>query len=183
MTARLYCETPRLLLRSWQDADREPFAAMSADADVMRHLGGVLDPAASDAVIDRLAAVEAAQGQTFWAIEHKADGALLGFCGLRRGGHDGTPVTDELEIGWRLRREAWGQGFALEAAQATIAWGWANRTDSRIAAWTVPANTASWGLMLRLGMQHRPDLDFDHPAFAPDHPLSRHVVYTVQRPA
>ena len=88
----------------------------------------------------------------------------------------------ELEIGWRLRRDAWGQGFAREAAAASLSWGWANFADHRIAAWTVPANIGSWGLMLRLGMVHRPELDFNHPRFAPDHPLYRHLVYTIDRP-
>lgn len=156
---------------------------MAADADVMQHLGGTMDRAQSDAVIARLSSCEAEQGLTFWAIERKSDASLLGFCGLRRGGHAGTRVPDELEIGWRLARHAWGQGYAREAAAATLAWGWANRPDARIAAWTVPANSASWGLMLRLGMIHRPELDFDHPAFAPGHPLCRHLVYTIERPA
>ncbi len=180
--AEFHLETDRLILREWRSADRVPFAAMSQDPEVMRHLGGVIDRAASDAVIDRLCAVQAEQGQTFWAIERRSDTMLLGFCGLRRGGHAGTPVPDELEIGWRLARHAWGHGYAREAAQACLDWGWAARDDARIAAWTVPANTASWGLMLRLGMVHRPELDFDHPQFAPGHRLCRHLVYTIERP-
>lgn len=175
-------ETSRLLLRPWQNRDREPFAAMGRDPEVMAHLDGVIDRAASDALIDRLAAEAAEHGTTMWAVERKADGAFLGFCGLRRGGHPGTAVPDELEIGWRLRRDAWGQGYAREAAEASLAWGWANRVDARIAAWTVAANTASWGLMLRLGMTHRPELDFDHPRFEDGHPLRRHIVYTIARP-
>jgi RimJ/RimL family protein N-acetyltransferase len=176
-------DTERLILRPWREADRAPFAAMSADPEVMRHLGGVIDRAASDAVVDRLMACQAREGQCFWAIERRVDRALLGFCGLRRGGHQGTPVPDELEIGWRLARFAWGQGFAREAAEAALAWGWANRRDARIAAWTVPANIASWRLMERLGMTHREELDFDHPGFPPAHPLSRHLVYTIGRPS
>lgn len=176
-------ETDRLILRNWRDDDRAPFAAMSADAEVMAHLDGVIDRSASDAIIDRLREEEQAQGHTFWAIERKADGSFLGFCGLRRGGHPGTAVEDELEIGWRLARFAWNQGYAREAAEASLGWGWANRPDPRIAAWTVAANKPSWGLMLRIGMVHRPELDFDHPRFACDHPLSRHIVYTIARPA
>lgn len=180
--AEFRLETERLVLRSWREEDRAPFAEMSADAEVMAHLDGVVDRTASDAVIDRLAAEEAGHGQTFWALERKADAAMIGFCGLRRGGHPGTPAPDELEIGWRLARSAWGQGYAREAAEATLAWGWANRDAGRIAAWTVPANTDSWGLMIRLGMVHRPELDFDHPRFAAGHPLCRHLVYTIDRP-
>jgi len=175
-------ETARLLLRDWRKEDREPFAAMSADEEVMLHLGGAVGRAESDAVIDRFRAKARDHGHTFWAVERKADGAMIGFCGLRRGGHPGTGVTDELEIGWRLARDAWGQGFAREAAEASIAWGWTHCPDRRIAAWTVPANSSSWGLMLRLGMVVRPELDFDHPRFTPGHPLSRHIVYTIDRP-
>ena len=99
-------ESERLILRQWRDEDRAPFAAMSADPQVMLHLDGPIGREASDAVIDRLAAEGRERGHTFWAIERKEDGAMLGFCGLRRGGHAGTAVPDELEIGWRLRREA-----------------------------------------------------------------------------
>ncbi len=175
-------KTARLVLRDWREDDRAEFAAMSADSQVMAHLDGPVERSASDAIIDRLMAEASSQGCTFWAIERNEDAALLGFCGLRRGGHAGTPVPDELEIGWRLRRDAWGQGFAREAAEASIRWGWANRPDRRIAAWTVPANVASWKLMERLGMRHQPELDFDHPRFAPGHPLCRHLVYTIERP-
>lgn len=176
-------ETERVVLRQWSERDRVPFAEMSADPEVMAHLDGVVDNAASDATIARLHQEQLDHGHTFWAIERKQDRTFIGFCGLRRGGHPGTPVASELEIGWRLSRSAWGQGYAREAAQAALAWGWMNCTAPRIAAWTVAANSASWGLMLRLGMMHRPELDFDHPRFARDHPLSRHIVYTIGRPA
>lgn len=174
--------TGRLVLRSWREEDCEPFAALNRDREVMTHLDGPMERKESDALFDRFRGEEVEHGCTMWAIEHKQDHSLLGFCGLRRGGHPGTTVPDELEIGWRLRRDAWGRGYAHEAAEASLAWGWANRNDRRIAAWTVEANLASWGLMLRLGMTRRPDLDFDHPRFADDHPLRRHIVYTIERP-
>jgi RimJ/RimL family protein N-acetyltransferase len=175
-------ETDRLVLRSWESRDSVPFAEMSSDPAVMAHLDGPVDRAASDAIIARIKAGQQAQGHCLWALESKSDGKFLGFCGLRRGGHAGTPVPDELEIGWRLAHSAWGQGYAREAAEASLAWGWVNTDAGRIAAWTVPANTRSWGLMERLGMIHRPELDHAHPAFPLDHPLSHHVVYTIDRP-
>lgn len=174
--------TERLLLRSWRDDDVEPFAAMCADAEVMRHLNGIVGQDEAAAIVTRQQALIDEHGHGFWAIERKDDGALLGFCGLRIGGHPDTPVGRELEIGWRLRRDAWGQGYAREAAEASLAWGWANLPHPRVAAWTVPANTASWGLMLRIGMTPRPELDFDHPLFAEGHPLRRHLVYAIDRP-
>lgn len=175
-------ETERLILRGWRDEDLDPFAAISADPEVMRHLNGVIDREAAAEVIARQNHLLARDGHCFWAVKRKADRAFLGFCGLRMGGHPDTPVSDELEIGWRLRRDAWGQGYAREAAGASIAWGWESSDRPRIAAWTVPANRASRGLMARLGMRPRPDLDFDHPLFAAGHPLRRHIVYTVERP-
>lgn len=176
-------ETGRLILRGWRDADLAPFAQICADPEVMRHLGG---PQSSDevaAAVGRQRAAEAARGHCFWAVERREDGALLGFCGLSRGVLPGTAVHDALEIGWRLRRDAWGRGFAREAAEAALSWGWAHPGIDRIAAWTVAENRASWGLMRRLGMTRRPELDFAHPAFPVEHPLSAHIVYTLDRPA
>ena len=175
-------ETERLVLRAWCDADRAPFAAMGADPEVMRHLAGTIDREASDTIIDRLEAEQVSKGHTFWAIERRADKQFLGFCGLRIGGHEGTPVIDELEIGWRLRRDAWGLGLAREAAEASLAWGWRALSNDRISAWTVEANSASWGLMQRLGMIRMPALDFDHPRLPEDSPLRRHIVYSIARP-
>jgi RimJ/RimL family protein N-acetyltransferase len=175
-------ETERLFMRQWREADRVPFAAINADAEVMQNLGGVLDQQQSDGIIERQIASQSNDGHCFWAMERKIDEALLGFCGLRRGGHAGTKVHDEIEIGWRLARSAWGRGYAREAAEACIAWGWSNTSAARIAAWTVPANTASSGLMTRLGMTPRPDLDFNHPAFDLGHTLCRHLVYIIERP-
>lgn len=176
-------ETDRLLIRPWRDGDLDPFAAMSADPEVMRHLNGVVDREHAAGVIARQRRVQGEQGHCFWAVERRADAAFLGFCGLRVGGHPGTPVEDEMDIGWRLARHAWGRGYAREAAEACIAWGWAGTDRRRILAWTVPANERSWGLMLRLGMAHAPELDFDHPAFPPGHPLRRHLTYRIRRPA
>jgi RimJ/RimL family protein N-acetyltransferase len=175
-------ETERLMMRPWREADRMPFAEINADAEVMQHLGGVIDQTQSDEIIERQIASQSGDGLCFWAIERKADQALLGFCGLRRGGHAGIKVRDEIEIGWRLARSDWGHGYAREAAEACLAWGWSNTGASRIAAWTVPANNASWGLMIRLGFSRRPDLDFDHPLFEKGHPLCRHLVYIIERP-
>ncbi|QJU56821.1 GNAT family N-acetyltransferase [Sphingomonas sp. AP4-R1] len=174
-------ETERLILRGWRDADIAPFAAMCADPEVMAHLGGPQSLAEVEAAVARQRDFKERLGHCFWAIARREDGAFLGFCGIKPGGHPGTPVSDELEIGWRLRRDAWGRGYAREAAEAALAWGWAHTDRPRIAAWTIPPNRASWTLMERLGMARRPDLDFAHPSFPADHPLSAHIVYAAER--
>jgi RimJ/RimL family protein N-acetyltransferase len=76
-----------------------------------------------------------------------------------------------------------GQGYACEAAQAALDWAWANLDVRRVVSFTVPANRPSWRLMERLGMARRPDLDFAHPRFPADHPLSGHITYAIERPS
>ncbi|HEX4693418.1 GNAT family N-acetyltransferase [Sphingomonas sp.] len=175
-------ETERLILRGWLDSDVAPFHAMGNDADVMRFLGPPMSLAGAEEARARMDALLAKHGYCFWAIERKADGEFLGFCGIKPGPAD-TPIADEIEIGWRLRRDAWGQGYAREAAEAAIAWTWANTDAPEIAAITVTANANSWGLMERLGMARDPAGDFDHPAVPDGDPLKRHITYRMARPA
>lgn len=168
-------ETPRLVIRPWREGDRAPFAAMGADPAVMQHLGPLLDRTASDAAVDRQMALQAELGHCFWALERRDTGEFIGFCGLIPV-RFACPVEGEIEIGWRLARSCWGQGLAREAAKACLDWGFAAGM-ARIASFTVPANVRSWGLMERLGLQRRADLDFEHPRIAADSPLRRHIVY------
>ncbi|WP_414900335.1 GNAT family N-acetyltransferase [Sphingomonas flavalba] len=173
-------ETQRMRLRGWRDEDGDAFVAATNTAEVMEHLGGVEDPAVLKAAVARQQALLAANGYCFWIIERVDDGAVLGFCGLKPG--EVGPIADEVEIGWRLRADAWGQGYAREAAEATLDWAWANLDAPRVVAITVLGNVRSWGLMKRLGMRRRKDLDFAHPRFPPDHPLSWHICYAMDRP-
>ncbi len=168
-------ETARLIIRPWVEADRAPFAEMGADPEVMAHFPALLARDESDALVDRIMAAMAAQGFGFWAVARRDTGDFIGFCGLSRVSFP-CPVEGEVEIGWRLARAAWGQGFAREAAQACLDWGFGHGMQ-RITSFTVPANVRSWGLMQRLGMTRRADLDFDHPRLPEGHALSRHVVY------
>jgi len=174
-------ETERLTLRPWRDGDVDSFMGATNTPAVMEHLGGIQPRATFEGAAERSRASQEAHGHCLWIVERRADAALLGFCGLKLLGIG--PVADDIEIGWRLREDAWGQGYAREAAEASLAWGWANLDAPRIVAITVEANRRSWGLMERLGMQRRADLDFGHPNFAPDHPLHRHIVYVIERPA
>lgn len=173
-------ESERLILRPWRDEDADEFVRVTNTEAVMAHLGGVTDPAELARSCGRSQALQAERGHCFWIVERRADGALLGFCGLKIG-NVGT-IDGEVEIGWRLREDAWGQGYAREAAEASLAWAWANLAVDRVVAITVPANKGSWGLMKRLGMTRRPDLDFGHPSFAPGHPLHAHITYVIERP-
>ncbi|WP_371815490.1 GNAT family N-acetyltransferase [Erythrobacter sp. JK5] len=125
----------------------------------MRWLGGVMDDEAMAKSRIRMEGYRAQFGHTFWVVERKADGAVLGFCGLKRCTEEAGPLG-MMEAGWRLREDAWGKGYAKEAAEATLDLGFTRFDADEIIALTVEKNTASWGLMLRLGMERRRDLDF-----------------------
>ncbi|WP_408589244.1 GNAT family N-acetyltransferase [Novosphingobium sp.] len=173
-------ETERLVLRDWREDDVAPFHALCSDARVMEFLGPLQERSEAEAAVERQNALQDLVGYCFWALERRSDGAFLGFCGLKPG-PEGTPLDGVTEIGWRLAYEAWGQGYAREAALTALAWGFANLFDQTIWAMTVPANLRSQGLMQRLGMRRHERLDFDHPALAEGDPLRRHVVYAIGR--
>ena len=160
-------ETERLVLRGWREEDWPGFFTHTNTPAVMRWLGGVMDHEKQAAQRSRIEHCFAGNGHGFWAVERKADGALLGFCGLKRANQPGGPQGDH-EIGWRLREDAWGQGFAREAALATRDYAFATLGAPHIIALTVQENAASWGLMERIGMRRRPDLDFASSDFGSD---------------
>lgn len=176
-------ETERLVLRPWREADKPRFHDIINTPAMMAHFGGVAPREKIDALIDRLIEGQARDGHTMWALDHKRDNDLVGVCGVRLSGHPGTGVADELEIGWRVAEHYWGQGIAREAAQASLDWSWANTDRARVAAWTREGNLRSVGLMKRLGMVRRADLDFHHPQYEPGNPLGEMIVYTIDRPA
>jgi RimJ/RimL family protein N-acetyltransferase len=115
-------------------------------------------------------------------VERKADRAVIGLTGLLAMGAD-LPPGPALEVGWRLAPSTWGQGYATEAAQAAVDWGFAHRDAAEIVAVTAVSNLASQAVMRRIGMTPEPWRDFDHPKLAPDHPLRRHVTWSRKRPA
>ena len=169
-------------MRPWRAEDRAPYIELCRSASVMAFLGGPPSEAEIDAALGRVRASQERNGFCFWAIERREDAAFLGFCGLKVADTPGTPIEDEIEIGWRLGEPYWGQGYAREAALASLRWAWTNLTAPRVIAITVPANRRSWGLMERIGMTRRPELDFGHPLFPESHPLHRHISYAVDRP-
>ena len=170
-------ETERLVLRDWTEADVEPFLRLNTPA-VMRWLGGVRSREDMEqAVTSRFIPWQRSRGFTFWVVERKQDGELLGFCGIKIADDAGSPVEGEYEIGWRLREDVWGQGYAKEAAAASLDHVFDRIGAERVVALTVEGNQASWGLMERLGMTRRPDLDYDGPAWAE----GRVIVYLIRR--
>jgi len=170
--------TERLLLRAWRPEDRTPFAALNADPEVMRHFPSRLTRRESDAMADRIEAHFEREGWGLWAMEQRSTGAFLGFTGLARPTFD-APFMPAVEIGWRLARGAWGQGYASEAARAGTAFAFDELGLEEIVSMAVVANARSRAVMRRIGMQHDPEGDFDHPLVDEPH-LRRHVLYRLR---
>ena len=178
-----YRETERLVLRDWCVEDWAPFFRHTNTLAVMRWLGGVMNEAGMATARLRLESYRREHGFTFWVVERKRDGGhlageLLGFCGFKRSNQQGGPSGD-MEIGWRLREEAWGRGYAREAARECMRIGFKEFHAPHMLALTVEGNAASWGLMRRLGMHRRGDLDFANTEFDPE--SGTIIVYAITR--
>lgn len=172
-------ETPRLFLRTWREEDKEPFARMNADPQVMEFFPSVMDRADSDAFVERVRSHFAEHGWGFWAVELRATGEFIGFTGLRM--ELGLPFSPGHEAGWRLARAHWGQGYAAEAARACIDVGFQSLGADEIVAVTALQNLRSQSVMRRIGMRCEPAREFDHPRVADGHALKRHCLYSIKR--
>ncbi len=163
--ARVIAETARLRLREWGEGDCDAFYAIMNTPAVMRYLGGVQTAEQWRETYQRLAGYQRDHGYTFWIVERRDDGEMLGFCGLKHINYPGAPNPGDYEAGWRFRESAWGKGIAKEAAIATLDLAFGAFAAPFVVAVTFDANRGSWGLMERLGMRYRPELDFIDPRF------------------
>ncbi|GII31467.1 GNAT family N-acetyltransferase [Planotetraspora mira] len=173
-------ETERLSLRRWRESDREPFAALNADPEVMEHFPALLSRDESDALVGRIEEGFEERGFGLWAVE--AEGAFIGFTGLTvpRFTAGFTPCV---EIGWRLARRAWGYGYATEAATAALGDAFGRLGLEEVVSFTAVQNLRSQAVMRRIGMSRDLAGDFDHPVLPEGSPLRRHVLYRIRRPA
>ena len=172
--------TSRLELRRWRDTDRAPFAAISADPVVMEHFWATLTREQSDAMVSRIEAGFDEHGFGLWAVEERATGDFLGFVGLSVPSID-APFMPAVEVGWRLARSAWGNGYATEAARASLAYAFDKAGLDEVVSMTATTNRASQAVMRRLGMTCDPRDAFDHPSAPLDSPLRRHVLWRMSR--
>jgi RimJ/RimL family protein N-acetyltransferase len=174
--------TTRLLLRGWEERDRELFHRINSDPVVMEFFPFRRDRAQADAKMDELQAVIAHDGFGFAAVEVAATGQCAGFAGLSRPNDLPMFPDGTIEIGWRLAPEFWGKGYATEAAEAWLAFGFETLGLDEIVSFAVALNHRSTAVMERIGMRRDISADFDHPAIGGDHAhLRRHVVYRLSR--
>ncbi|HYK35738.1 GNAT family N-acetyltransferase [Alloacidobacterium sp.] len=171
--------TPRLILRRWQESDRQPFAAINADPRVMEFFPHLLTCEQSDQLIDRIEAGFAQQGFGLCAVERQSDHSFLGFIGLSVPNFH-AHFTPCVEIGWRLVVHAWGQGFAMEGARAVAAYAFDKLKLATLVSFTAEQNIRSRHVMEKIGMTFDPAETFDHPNLPEGHLLRRHVLYRLR---
>ena len=164
-------------MRQWQPADLDKFAEISADPEVMRYFPEMLSRAKCEQYMESWQSAIAAQGWGVWAVALKNNNEFIGITGLQfqSSRFSFSPCT---EIAWRIARQYWRQGYAFEAANATLKFGFEVLGLAEIVAFTAVDNLASIGLMQKLAMQKRER--FLHPALQKEHPLAEHILYVSQ---
>lgn len=174
--------TERLVLRNWEDRDRDVFHRINSDERVMEFFATHRSRSESDAFMDLIRGEIAEFGYGMAAVELAATGECIGFTGIAEAELEPRFPADMIEIGWRIVPEHWGKGYVTEAARRWLAFGFATLDLPEIVSFAVEANRRSTAVMRRLGMRRDTSADFDHPKVPPSHPhLSRHVLYRLSR--
>ena len=178
-----YIETERLYLRQWQASDFAIFAEMNADPEVMKYFPKLLSATMSDVIANKCQQLIKDNGWGFWAVSLKDCSeqihAFIGFVGLNQT-HADLHFAPCVEIAWRLRKEFWGQGYATEAARASLTFAFTELVLDEVVAFTAVINQRSQLIMERIGMTDTQD-NFYHPALDANHPLAEHVLYKITR--
>jgi RimJ/RimL family protein N-acetyltransferase len=182
MAGDVELRTERMLLRRWREEDRRPFAALNADPAVMEHFPAPLDRDESEELVERIEMGFERHGFGLWALELLEGGEFIGFTGLAVPPFE-AHFTPAVEVGWRLARFAWGNGYATEAGRTAIAYGFEELGLEEVVSMTTVRNRRSRAVMERLGMSRDPADDFEFPTLPPGDPLRPHVLYRIGRPA
>ncbi len=139
-------ETERLALRAWNADDFDTLAQFYADPVVMKFLGGAMERTDAWRALAGAIGHWGLRGYGTWAVERKADRALIGRVGLIH--PEGWPA---LELGWTLGRPYWGRGYAAEAAAAALDYAFLTQAVDRMISLIDPQNTASQAVAVRIG--------------------------------
>jgi [ribosomal protein S5]-alanine N-acetyltransferase len=178
MDTEIFIETPRLILRQWKTSDHEPFIQLNQDKDVMEFFPSIKTREETLAQIERMSQNIIRQGYGFFAMERKDNHEFIGFTGLTHPGFE-SYFTPCVEIGWRLSKANWRQGFATEAAKACLGFGFDALGLSEIYSFTSVHNKRSENVMVKIGMIK--EGEFEHPLLDDGDFLKKHVLYKCSR--
>jgi RimJ/RimL family protein N-acetyltransferase len=172
--------TERLLLRRWKDSDLAPFAELNADPQVMQHIRDPISREESDFFAARIEEHLETDEYGLWAVEVRETGAFVGFTGLALQTFE-APFNPSVEVGWRLAREAWGHGYATEAARASLEFAFEVLELDEVVSITTTSNVRSMAVMQRLGMTRDPADDFEQQHKPVGDPLRPAVLHRLSR--
>ena len=170
--------TPRLILRQWQESDHEQYIAMNMDPEVMRYFPALQTQEMTLAQIERFKTFIDENGYGLFAVERIDTGGFIGFTGLAHPRFESF-FTPCVEIGWRLDKAHWGQGFAKEAARACLVFGFNKLSLNEIYSFTSILNLPSINVMKKIGMKEAGQ--FEHPNIADGDRLKTHVLYKIMK--
>lgn len=176
--------TKRIVLRNWEDKDRDLFHEINSDPVVMEFFPFLRTRAQSDETFERIRGIITQTGLGFFALADGRTDAAMGFCGLSRTTKQEPYVANgSVEIGWRLARRHWGHGYITEAAERLLEFGFEDKGLDEIVSFAVADNVRSIAVMQRIGMVNT-GRDFDMPGIDEARAeLRRHVLYTIDRAA
>lgn len=174
----IYFETARLRFRDWKETDIISFAEMNADNEVMKYFPKTLSADESYEFYEAIVAKFHDFGFGLYAVEEKERNEFIGFIGFHEATFE-TDFTPCIEIGWRLKKEAWGKGYATEGAEACLHYGFTELGFREIYSFTAEVNTPSQNVMRKIGMDF--NTYFDHPKLPIESPLKRHVLYHIKQ--
>lgn len=173
----VYIETPHLLLRDWEEEDILPFVRMNSDKEVMEFFLTTLTEEETMAFYCRIRKEFEEYGYGLYAVECKETQNFLGYVGFHNIAFE-SDFTPGVEIGWRLCRDAWGKGYATEAASACLDYASDNLPFKTVYSFTAIPNKRSERVMQKMGMHF--EKEFDHPLVEQGHWLCRHILYKIE---
>lgn len=179
MNEVIQLETKRLLLRQWQADDYVSFAKISNDPHVMEYYPSILSELESNALAKRISDLISKQGWGMWAVALKQNNQFIGFVGLHKPDYD-LPINPCIEIGWRLAKNYWGNGYATEAANAALKFAFEILHLSEVVSFASVNNKKSIAVMKKLNM-HNTLQNFDHPNMELFDELREHVLYKITK--
>lgn len=171
-------ESSRLGFRMWQESDKEIFAKMNGNKEVMRYFPKTLDSNESDNFIHRIQEHFNQYGYGLWAVEIKDTKEFIGSIGFLNASFE-AEFTPCVEIGWRLDNKYWNNGYATEGAKVCLEYGFANLNLNTIYSFTAEINQPSQNVMEKIGLKKVGQ--FMHPRVEDDSPLKPHVLYKIEK--
>jgi ribosomal-protein-alanine N-acetyltransferase len=150
---------------------------MNQDPAVMEYFPRLMTPVDTAVMVKKIDVFFDRNGFGLYAIDLQSTGGFLGYTGFTRPSFEAW-FTPCVEIGWRLRKEAWGYGYATEAAKECLRHGFEGLGLEKVYSFTAALNTRSENVMKKIGMKKAGE--FDHPSIRPGHALRRHVLYEAE---